>query len=273
MKAKQFLYGANAIVAGILLITAFPVVRAQTPAKQPAKAEDKALADQIRQLREQLARLESTVKQGSPRSAAQAKAGGMSGMAQPGQAPAAAAPAMGMGMMNGMPMKDGDSMAGMPKTPPGAGMAGMEGMSGMDMMGKMAGASQMADQAALPGFPGISHLYHVGAAGFFLDHPEHITLTTDQQRQLGQIKETAMLDKASSQRKIDEAEQQLFSLTAADQPSLADIQAKVREIGELQGQQRVAYIQAVGKAAQVLTAEQRQKVVGQEPAAENTEHH
>jgi Spy/CpxP family protein refolding chaperone len=81
------------------------------------------------------------------------------------------------------------------------------------------------------------------------------------------------LDKASSQRKIDEAEQQLFSLTAADQPSLADIQAKVREIGDLQGQQRIAYIQAVGKAAQVLTEEQRQKVVGQEPAAEHSEHH
>ena len=33
----------------------------------------------------------------------------------------------------------------------------------------------MSMPSALPGFPGQSHLYHIGATGFFLDHPEHIT--------------------------------------------------------------------------------------------------
>ncbi len=275
MRTKQLLVAANGIVASILLVSSFPVVRAQGPAKQQVKSEDKALADQIRQLREQLAQLENSVKQGNTaqRAPAQAKPGQtMSGMAQPGQVPPTGAPGgMGTGM-KGMPMMMGDD-SGPGMAQPSTGRSGNQGMSDMDMMGRMSGASQMAGQAALPGFPGLSHLYHVGATGFFLDHPEHITLTTDQQRQLGQIKEKTMMEKASTQRKIDEAEQQLFSLTAADQPSLASIQAKVREIGELQGQQRIAYIQAVGQAAQVLTEEQRQRVVGQEPASDHSEHH
>jgi hypothetical protein len=70
---------------------------------------------------------------------------------------------------------------------------------------------------ALPGFPGASHIYRVGATGFFLDHPEHIKLTTRQQADLNRVKEKALLDKSSGQRKIDEAEQELWALTASDQ--------------------------------------------------------
>ena len=41
----------------------------------------------------------------------------------------------------------------------------------------------------LPGFPGASHLYHVGATGFFLDYSAALKLTTDQQAALKRIKE------------------------------------------------------------------------------------
>ena len=57
-------------------------------------------------------------------------------------------------------------------------------MAGMEMMGMspMGGGSPAAiSQSALPGFLGASHLYHIGATGFFLDHPQHIALTLEQQ--------------------------------------------------------------------------------------------
>jgi Spy/CpxP family protein refolding chaperone len=95
--------------------------------------------------------------------------------------------------------------------------------------------------AALPGFPGESHIYHIGASDFFLDHPEHITLSTEQKTKLGQMKQKAATEKASAQRKIDEAEQQLWDLTAADMPDAAKIDAKVREVEKFRGDQRLAF--------------------------------
>src|SRR5581483_2029194 len=72
------------------------------------------------------------------------------------------------GGMSGMGMQAGGGMSQM------GGMQGMEnmmeGMEGMDM-----------PRSALPGFPGASHLYHIGATGFFLDRTDHIALSTDQQ--------------------------------------------------------------------------------------------
>lgn len=123
-------------------------------------------------------------------------------------------------------------------------------------MGKM----QMA--SSLPGSPGVSHVYHVGATGFFLDHPEHITLSTQQQAALNQIKQNALLSKSTTQRQIDEAEQELWALTGADEPDAVQIQAKVQTIEKLRGEQRMAFIQSVAEAAKVLTAEQRQVLLG-----------
>ena len=75
------------------------------------------------------------------------------------------------------------------------------------MMGKMGGKgnkgdSGMAMASALPGFPGASHLYHIGATGFFLDHPQHIALSTKQQMMLNQIKEQSALNRASADRSV-----------------------------------------------------------------------
>jgi Spy/CpxP family protein refolding chaperone len=141
------------------------------------------------------------------------------------------------------------------------GMMGMApkstgGVGGLKSMGKI----QM--EAALPGFPGASHVYHVGATDFFLNHPQHIKLTTKQQAELVRLKEKAVLAKTTAQRKIDEAEQELWTLTGADEPDMAKITAKVQEIEKLRGDQRVALIRAVGDAAKLLTGEQRQGLLG-----------
>ena len=120
----------------------------------------------------------------------------------------------------------------------------------------------MAMSSALPGFPGASHLYHIGSTGFFLDHPQHIALSTEQQMAVNQIKERAALDRSSADRKVQEAEQELWKFTAADQPDAAQIEAKVREVEKLRGDERLGFIRAVGEAAKVLSEEQRMALVG-----------
>ncbi len=153
--------------------------------------------------------------------------------------------------------------AGPPQNVPPAGpMQGMMGGMGLQMMGGMKGMGEMQMPSALPGFPGASHIYHIGATGFFLDHAEHLKLTTKQQADLNRIKEKALLDQASTQRRLDEAEQDLWALTASDQPDAAKIEAKAHEIEKLRGDQRLAFIRAVGEAAKVLTGEQRKALLG-----------
>jgi Spy/CpxP family protein refolding chaperone len=144
------------------------------------------------------------------------------------------------------------------------GTMGGDGMMGMGAMGKAKCGSMgnMGMATTLPGFPGASHLYHIGAEGFFLNHDEHITLSTNQQKKLNQLKQKALLDGSSYERKIEEAEQQLWELTAADAPDAAAIEAKVREIEKLKGEQRLAFIRSVGEAAKVLTDDQRQVLAG-----------
>jgi Spy/CpxP family protein refolding chaperone len=221
-----------------------PAASAKHQHAAKSKASGKDLAAQIRELRQKVARLEATLK-----SSHAGKSSGMGGM-----------PGMGMGMVSGMEGKK-EGMGGM------MGMMDMDMMEMMSMMGMsnmkgMQGMDKMKVAAALPGFPGASHIYHVGATGFFLDHPEHIQLTTKQKSGLSRIKEKALLNKATTARKIDEAEQELWTLTASDQPDAAKIEAKVREIEKRRGDQRLAFIRAVGEAAKVLTDEQRQALLG-----------
>jgi Spy/CpxP family protein refolding chaperone len=186
---------------------------------------------------------------------------------------------MGMGKMGGMKNMSQDSgsqssgmgMGMMSKGMGGMGMMSMmkgkKGMMGMGMMG-MNPAMQSDSMAwmempsALPGFPGASHLYHIGQTGFFLDHPEHITLTDQQQKKLNTIKESSLLATSTAKRKIAEAEQELWVLTAADQPDITKIEAKAKEIASLTVNNRIEFIRAVGNAAEILTEEQRQAFLG-----------
>ncbi len=166
---------------------------------------------------------------------------------------------MGMGKMGGdkmgKKMMGGDKMAG--------GMGMRRGMMGRGpAMGSMKTMSGLSTQSSLPGFPGVSHLYHIGETGFFLDHAEHITLSEEQQLKLNRIKESALLAAATSERNSDEAEQMLWTLTAEAQPDIKKIEAKAKEIAQLNVDQRIAFIRSVGMAAAVLTADQRQSLVG-----------
>ena len=305
-RSRYWAVGLASAILGFLL--AWPVLgsaqdKKDTTAQPPVADASKDLAEQIRQLNAKVARLEAAVAKTAP-----AAGGAMPGMAAGGKKPAMGMMDDGMmggkkdmaGM--GMGMKDGDEMmemmkmmemmqmkmkkkmmGGMSDKTMSSGSGGMAGMSSggggmgmmdddMDMMGmgSMGGAKgkKMKMAAALPGFPGASHIYHIGASDFFLDHPQHITLSTEQEIKLVKMKQKATTEKASAQRKIDEAEQQLWELTAADQPDAGKIEAKVREVEKLRGDQRLAFIRSVGESAQVLTDDQRKVLIGQaQPAA------
>ena len=195
------------------------------------------------------------------------------GAAMPPAAPMAGAPPMAMDMDDKMempPMGGAGAMppaAPAPAMSPGMGMDAME-MAGMMGMSPMAGAAPSAmAQSALPGFPGASHLYHIGATGFFLDHPQHIALTVEQQAGLNQAKQQAAFAKSTADRAAGQVEQELWMLTAADQPDAAKIEAKIRENEKIRGDERLAFIRAVGEASKLLTDEQRKSLTGFAPPA------
>ena len=170
---------------------------------------------------------------------------------------------MGMGMMQSEMggMGAGAMPAGTPAarmSSRGMGMDKME-MAGMMGMGPKGGAMR---QSALPGFPGASHLYHIGATDFFLDHPQHIALSTEQMASLNKVKEHSLLAKGTSERAIEQAEQELWTLTASDQPDASKIEIKIREIGTLTGDESLAFIHCVGEASKLLTDEQRKILTG-----------
>lgn len=187
---------------------------------------------------------------------------------------------MSMGMsgagMQAQPMQPNNQ--GMPGQAPQMGM--MAGMMSMmnSMMGGMGASAPMGQAASmgpgsilsvLPGFPGASHLYHIGSTNFFLDHPQHITLSLEQQNRLGEIQMNALMQRGDLNRKIQEVEEQIWILTASDQPNLSSIEAKIRESEKLQGDLRLVLIKDVGEATKVLTAEQRKALLGTLPVQDN----
>jgi Spy/CpxP family protein refolding chaperone len=269
------------------------------PAAADSTKGDAALAQQISQLQAKVAQLEAVLVKNAPPMAATPGMGmgmgkmksGMQGMS-PDATPTQPMAGMGdtdappgepmnmmrmmdrmMGMMDKMMSMGGGEMGmdmgkmkmGAMSAAPGMGNMG-RGDTMMGMMGMGGSAVPMA-QSALPGFPGASHLYHVGSTGFFLDHPQHIALTTEQQAALSNAREAAMLAQSTADRAIKQAEQALWSLTASDQPDAAQIEAKIREIEKLRGDQRLAFIRAVGEASRLLTDEQRKILTGFAPPA------
>lgn len=240
---------------------------------------DQNLASQIGELHAKVAKLEAALAKG--KMSGMGGAGGMGMMeddkmmgSMGGKKKAMGKAGMGGGMedMDMDEMKSMGAMGGGKAGMGGKGGMGMEDMDMMEMMGMMGMAPKTAGgmksmgkmqmQAALPSFPGASHIYHIGATDFFLNHPEHIDLTAKQKGDLGRLKEKAVLAKTSAQRKIDEAEQELWTLTGADEPDAAKVEAKIQEIEKLRGDQRMALIRAVGAAAKLLTDEQRQALLG-----------
>jgi tetratricopeptide (TPR) repeat protein len=69
-------------------------------------------------------------------------------------------------------------------------------------------------------------------------------------------------DYLSAVGRLKQAEQELWMLTAADQPDAAKIEAKLAEIGKLHGDERLSFIRAVGDASKILTDEQRKILTG-----------
>ena len=295
------MFGASILLlAGAMIGSAQAPMPSMAPAGQSASTnaadQNKQLADQVTELRAQVARLQAAVQQngsgskmpakGMKATAAPAKGMGMGDMGMPpkpgmamkddqgemGAMPPAGGNAPmspGMGMMDGMPM-DGMPMGGksaMSTAPaPAMGMCCM-GEMGSPMpaatapaAGAMAGMN--SPSSAMPGQAGASHLYHIGSNGFFLNHSQHITLTADQKLTLNRLKEKAMLDRASEQRRIDQGEQELYSLTGADQLDNAKVQAKIGEIEKLRAEQRMNFIRAVSDASNVLTHDQHQALLG-----------
>lgn len=186
---------------------------------------------------------------------------GQGGMGQGGMG-------MGRGGMMGM---DDKAMGGSGQGGMGMGGGGMMGMDKMmGTMGMPPGAgTPMAMPSALPGFPGASHLYHVGSTGFFLDYADKLGLSVEQRSGLNAIKQRALSAQATTQRKIAEAEEALWTLTAAEQPDAAAIESKVREIEKLRSDQRLTFIRAVGDAGKLLTADQQKMVHGLMPMPPN----
>jgi Spy/CpxP family protein refolding chaperone len=232
---------------------------------------DTALKRQVAELQAKTKQLEAALAAKGPSPAASQMPGmntpapAMSPMTPGGSAPAP----MPMGDMGGMPLNPPDN-----KPMPGGGMGGMmTGMMGMmnQMMGMgsmpagsaaMPAATAGVPQSALPGFPGVSHLYHIGSTGFFLEHAQHIGLSTDQQAALAKLKEQALAAKVGNDRQIEQAEQEMATLTSADQPDATKIEAKVREIEKLRTDERLSFIRAVGEAAKLLTDDQRKVLTG-----------
>jgi Spy/CpxP family protein refolding chaperone len=262
-----------------------------------AAKSDPALAQQLSQARTKAAQLEILFAQNVPRPTATPAAAAppmpnMPNMPNMAASPAPAPPmpnmsppgamkpsGMGddkmMGMMNKMmpmmekmmPMME-KMMGAMPPAAPAAPMSmGDDQMEMMGMSPMGSNASAAMPSSASPGFPGASRLYHCGATGFFLDHQQYITLTTEQQVALNKIKDQALLAKSAAERNIEKAEQELWTLTAADQPDSGKIEAKVREVEKLRANERLAFMGAVGEAAKLLTADQRKSLTGFAPPA------
>lgn len=195
--------------------------------------------------------------------------GGMGGMGGAASPPAGAMGMMGMmdkmmSMMDKMMSMEGGAMPA--SAPAAAGMSGdgRMGMEKMEMAGKTgaAGTTPMTIPSDLPGSPSAPRIFHVGATGFFLDQTAAIKLTVDQQATLIGFKQKSIGDLGAARLRIDQAEQDLWVLTGSERPDPMALEAKVREIERLKGDQRIAFIRSVGEAASVLTDDQRAALLG-----------
>lgn len=254
----------------LLSILTLAVMVALTPirwaaAQKPATPTE--LQRQVTELKAQVAKLQAAVADlsGGTTSAmgmAPKKAGGSMGMTmdkgEMGMPPEGMMMKMPPRMMEKMEkmdmmemgaMKDSSAMGAMSKATPDTGMTGM------------LGAGMTRTMSSLPGFPGLSHLYHIGATGFFLDQVA-ITLTVAQQEQLNEIRTRALLLRSESDRRVAQLEEELWTLTADGEPDATKIEAKIQDIERARANARMAFIRAVGDATKMLSQAQRQQLLG-----------
>ena len=137
------------------------------------------------------------------------------------------------------------------------------GSSGKNGMSPSLGDDKMKGMPAMPPMEesGPPAILHIGAKGFFLDRPQTFTPRADQAKMFSDIKERTAMEMIAADKKIQDAEQQLWKLTASDRPSLAEIETKAREVEKLRGDQRIAFIRSVSEAAHLLTAEQKEALL------------
>ncbi len=152
------------------------------------------------------------------------------------------------GKSGDMPMKPHGGMSSAQKTE----MPASKGHEGI----KTTTPAQLAMEESGP-----AALMHIGAKGFFLDRPQTFTPRADQAKTLGEIKERSAMAMMAADKKLQEAEQQLWKLTASDRPNLAEIETKAREVEKLRADQRIAFIRSVAEAANLLTAEQKETLL------------
>ena len=91
-------------------------------------------------------------------------------------------------------------------------------------------ASGSSAAGGLPAAIGAPHIYHLGADTFFLDRASAIGLTSEQQMRLSALRENAALTYATTQRKIDQGEQDLWVLSSSEAPEIAKIEGVQREL-------------------------------------------
>ena len=172
-------------------------------------------------------------------------------MGAPADAGAPTAP-----MAMGAPDADSPPLANM-GAPAGGAPTGMARMLGQP---PNAGASIAA---GLPSAIGAPHIYHLGADTFFLDQASAIGLTPEQQKKLTSLKESGAVAFATTQRKIDQKEQDLWVISSSEMPDIAKIETKIGEVARLTGQQRMDFIRTIGAAVGVLSDAQRKAVASQ----------
>lgn len=247
-------YAGIAVGVAISWLLSAPPIHAQA-AHPPAPAVSHVLTPpaDASQLQRELAALREQVDNLEARVGNQAAMGTAKGQGMPMQSK----PAMKMGDDDDMPMSK--KMSSGPSMKSGC---MMDDMMGMGAMGGANSANAMATPSSLPGFPGQSHLYHLGSSDFFLDHQAHVELTTQQQKSLARIKQASLTQQANLQRQMDAEEEELWSLTGADEPNASEIEKKARAIERLRSDKRLAFIRKVGEASKVLTDEQRLELTG-----------
>jgi len=283
------LYSALAL-SPIAAVGQMPMPSAQpTPAQtQPdAAAQPQDTQAQITQLKQQVARLQIALQQSKAKKTNPSKdtlnsakpamgmgddSGEMGGMSSGAAKPSMAPMKDDSGEMSAMASSDAAMKSGDAKPMGGSGCCGMSmgkpmpkagGMAGDKMTGMPGGNMPSKSAKAMSGSTTTEtpHLLHVGAKDFFLDHAQHLGLTSEQKSGLEDIKSKAMQQKVTSQKKIDLEQQELWQLTSADQPNSAQIDSKVQEIAKLNGDQQIAFIHSVTEAAGLLNDEQKAAAV------------